>query len=46
MAMTVLQTRVDSETKLAAENLFSSLGLDLILQLQSVYFYVVKVAFH
>lgn len=29
MAMTVLQTRVDSETKLAAENLFSSLGLDI-----------------
>lgn len=29
MAMTVLQTRVDLETKLAAENLFSSLGLDI-----------------
>ena len=29
MAMTVLQSRVDSETKLAAENLFSSLGLDI-----------------
>lgn len=29
MAMTVLQTRVDSETNLAAENLFSSLGFDI-----------------
>lgn len=44
MAMTVLQTRVDSETKLAAENLL--VHWDLILQLQYVYFYVVEVAFH
>ena len=29
MATTVLQTRVDTETKLAAESLFNSLGLDI-----------------
>lgn len=29
MATTVLQTRVDSETKLEAESLFESLGLDI-----------------
>ncbi|MBR6079261.1 MAG: type II toxin-antitoxin system RelB/DinJ family antitoxin [Treponema sp.] len=29
MATTVLQTRVDTETKLEAESLFDSLGLDI-----------------
>lgn len=29
MATTVLQTRVDTETKLEAESLFNSLGLDI-----------------
>lgn len=29
MATTVLQTRVDTETKLEAESLFESLGLDI-----------------
>ena len=29
MATTVLQTRVDTETKLEAESLFASLGLDI-----------------
>lgn len=44
MAMTVLQTRVDSETNLQLKIFL--VYWDLILQLQSVYFYVVEVAFH
>lgn len=44
MAMTVLQTRVDSETNLQLKIFL--VHWDLILQLQYVYFYVVEVAFH
>lgn len=44
MAMTLLQTRVGSETNLQLKIFL--VHWDLILQLQSVYFYVVEVAFH